>query len=290
MLNAAFAPELGERFAPLRAGRKERRWTRTARCGCSPSTRRGRAARRAAGHEHAGLGRARAAARPRAGRRPAVAAGGGAPDRGPAARARSTPGRRAGDMVVLVRATAIAAAARGGAGGAGPADLRRRRPRLLVARSRSATGSRGCACSRTRTTRRRCSPCSPRRSTARARTSSSGSRRTAARAGAAGRGAGARRPGRARCWPPSAAGERAPLEVLLERAIVATGYDLAMLAGPGGDRRLANLRKLMRLAASTSAPRAATCAASSPTPPRATSPRRARARPRWSPKAWTRCA
>ena len=69
-------------------------------------------------------------------------------------------GRRAGDMVVLVRATATPAAARGGAGGAGPADLRRRRPRLLVARSRSATASRGCACSPTRTTRRRCSPCS----------------------------------------------------------------------------------------------------------------------------------
>jgi ATP-dependent exoDNAse (exonuclease V) beta subunit len=42
--------------------------------------------------------------------------------------------------------------------------------------------------------------------------------------------------------------ERAPLEVLLERAIVATGYDLATLSRPGGDRRLANLRKLMRLA------------------------------------------
>jgi len=42
--------------------------------------------------------------------------------------------------------------------------------------------------------------------------------------------------------------ERSPLEVLLERAIVATGYDLAVLARPGGDRRLANLRKLMRLA------------------------------------------
>jgi ATP-dependent helicase/nuclease subunit A len=36
--------------------------------------------------------------------------------------------------------------------------------------------------------------------------------------------------------------------VLLERAIVATGYDLAVLARAGGERRLANLRKLMRLA------------------------------------------
>ncbi|HWM08135.1 MAG TPA: 3'-5' exonuclease, partial [Solirubrobacteraceae bacterium] len=42
--------------------------------------------------------------------------------------------------------------------------------------------------------------------------------------------------------------ERSPAEVLLERAIVATGYDLAVLARSGGERRLANLRKLMRLA------------------------------------------
>ena len=42
--------------------------------------------------------------------------------------------------------------------------------------------------------------------------------------------------------------ERLPVELLLERAIGATGYDLAILARAGGDRRLANLRKLMRLA------------------------------------------
>ena len=42
--------------------------------------------------------------------------------------------------------------------------------------------------------------------------------------------------------------ERLPIEALLERAIVATGYDLAVLARAGGERRLANLRKLMRLA------------------------------------------
>jgi ATP-dependent helicase/nuclease subunit A len=42
--------------------------------------------------------------------------------------------------------------------------------------------------------------------------------------------------------------ERLAPEVLLERAIVATGYDLAILARSGGERRLANLRKLMRLA------------------------------------------
>jgi ATP-dependent helicase/nuclease subunit A len=42
--------------------------------------------------------------------------------------------------------------------------------------------------------------------------------------------------------------ERDPPEVLLERAVLATGYDLAILARAGGDRRMANLRKLMRLA------------------------------------------
>jgi ATP-dependent exoDNAse (exonuclease V) beta subunit len=41
---------------------------------------------------------------------------------------------------------------------------------------------------------------------------------------------------------------RLPAEVLLERAVAATGYDLAILARPDGERRLANLRKLMRLA------------------------------------------
>ncbi len=84
--------------------------------------------------------------------------------------------------------------------------------------------------------------------------------------------------------------ERAPLEVLLERAIVATGYDLATLSRPGGDRRLANLRKLMRLAGEYERrARAATCGASSPTP-RPGPGGGARARRRWSPRAWTRSA
>jgi len=42
--------------------------------------------------------------------------------------------------------------------------------------------------------------------------------------------------------------ERLPVEVLLERALATTGYDVAVLARSGGERRLANLRKLMRLA------------------------------------------
>jgi ATP-dependent helicase/nuclease subunit A len=40
---------------------------------------------------------------------------------------------------------------------------------------------------------------------------------------------------------------RKGVEELLDRALEQTGYDLAMLAMPGGERRLANVRKLMRL-------------------------------------------
>ena len=41
--------------------------------------------------------------------------------------------------------------------------------------------------------------------------------------------------------------ERAGIEELIERALELTGYDLTMLAMSGGERRLANARKLMRL-------------------------------------------
>ena len=41
---------------------------------------------------------------------------------------------------------------------------------------------------------------------------------------------------------------RCGIEELIDSALVASGYDLAMLAMPGGRRRLANVRKLMRLA------------------------------------------
>ena len=93
-----------------------------------------------------------------------------------------------------------------------------------------------------------------------ARRSGQGGRRVwaALRAAAAGRGrplAALPRPS-ARGSPSSRAffaaerahAERLPVEVLLERALEATGYDLAVLARAGGERRLANLRKLMRLA------------------------------------------
>ncbi len=41
---------------------------------------------------------------------------------------------------------------------------------------------------------------------------------------------------------------RVAIEELIDRALAGTGYDLAVLAQPGGRRRLANVRKLMRLA------------------------------------------
>jgi ATP-dependent exoDNAse (exonuclease V) beta subunit len=43
------------------------------------------------------------------------------------------------------------------------------------------------------------------------------------------------------------AARRRGVEELLDRALEQTGYDLAVLAMPGGQRRLANVRKLMRL-------------------------------------------
>jgi len=50
-------------------------------------------------------------------------------------------------------------------------------------------------------------------------------------------------------WFPAerAAASRLGVETLIERALELTGYDLQVLAMPGGERRLANVRKLMRL-------------------------------------------
>ena len=49
-------------------------------------------------------------------------------------------------------------------------------------------------------------------------------------------------------WLPRArAGPAGGIDALIDRALARTGYDLAMLAMPGGRRRLANVRKLMRL-------------------------------------------
>jgi len=45
-----------------------------------------------------------------------------------------------------------------------------------------------------------------------------------------------------------AAAPRISLETLIDRAVTRTGYDRAVLAMPAGDRRMANVRKLMRMA------------------------------------------
>ena len=47
--------------------------------------------------------------------------------------------------------------------------------------------------------------------------------------------------------PERTAAARIGIDELIERALETTGYDLKMLALPGGERRLANVRKLMRL-------------------------------------------
>ena len=55
--------------------------------------------------------------------------------------------------------------------------------------------------------------------------------------------------GAAAAWIPGERirAQRGGIDTLVDRALVQTGYDLAMLAMPGGPRRLANVRKLMRL-------------------------------------------
>ena len=186
----------------------------------------------------------------------------------------------------------LAAAVRAGARGAGRADLRRRRPRLLV----PAAGPR-----RPRLSRRARQPARRGGAARRAglavlrrrdrRAGAARRRRTGARwaaAGAArGRAAGlaAERPTpSARGWSASRAffaaeraqAERLPVEVLLERAIVATGYDLAVLARAGGDAAAGEPAQADAAGARVrGATRAATCAASSPSRPRAR-PRAAR--------------
>ena len=127
----------------------------TARCGCSRSTRPRARRTSSCSSRHAGLGRARRRARPRAGRRPAVAPRRGAADRRPPAdRARAT---------AAAPATWSCSSARRRRCGCSRRRSRSRacRPTSSAAaatgpRSRSATAWRGCACSPTRRTRRRC--------------------------------------------------------------------------------------------------------------------------------------
>ena len=183
-------------------------------------------------------------------------------------------GRPARDIVVLVRATASLRVLEEALEEQGVHDLRRRRARLLVPAARPRRhrlprrarqpARRGGAPRRPRLAvlrrrRRRADParrgrarawaaasgppCAPRRRAAprpRRRTRCAAARprpsaRGSARSRASSRTSGRRRSG-------------CPVEVLLERALEGTGYDLAVLARASGERRLANLRKLMRLA------------------------------------------
>ena len=302
VLNAAFAPELrgAVRAAagrPQRAGPDGRR-RRAAAVQPRPA---GGAAGRAADHRHDRLGRARAA--PRAW--PAAATSRGAAPRPACSRTgcarEADAGRRAGDMVVLVRATAslrlleealeeqgLPTYVVGGRGYwsqeqvrdglawlrvlANPHDEEALLTVLVLAVPR-----RG---------HRRARPARP--------PPGGGPSGAAGDGSLLGR---ARRPRDVAAIAPAArrpsasTPSGAPLEVLLERAIVATGYDLAMLARPGGDRRLANLRKLMRLAGEYERAegrdlRGFLADAAGPRP----GARRARARRRSSPRAWTPCA
>ena len=157
-------------------------------------------------------------------------------------------------------------------------DLRDRRPRLLVAPAGASISSPTCGRSPTRATRRRSTRCSPRRWSASrsmrwwcsappdargpdpwwvlrepdGRLDELGQRDAS---GCDGSPTGLR--------PSGAAAARAGVEELIERALARTGYDLEMLALPGGERRLANVRKLMRLGREYEAPSGPTCAASS---------------------------
>jgi ATP-dependent exoDNAse (exonuclease V) beta subunit len=82
---------------------------------------------------------------------------------------------------------------------------------------------------------------------------------------------------------------RRGLDEVIERAVLATGYDLHVLRLPGGRRRLANVHKLVRLAGAFEEARGATCAASSTTRARRSRPRPARARRPWSSRAPRAC-
>ncbi len=181
----------------------------------------------------------------------------------------------------------VAAVVRAGARGAGPADLRRRRSRLLVpgagprrarlprrARQPARRDGASTACSRRRSAASGSDALvllaqagreGGRGPWAALRAATVGAAAAGDPAAGGEKGGGAAAPGAwldavpaedrerlerfaARFAAERARAQRLPPEALLERAISASGYDLAILARAGGERRLANLRKLMRLA------------------------------------------
>ena len=272
VLNAAFAPELGAGFRPLVAGRERAAapGARAAPVRSRPASR--GAARRAARHRHDAAGRS---GRPQIG----LAALADQPWRRAEARLvahrlreeieRGPPPGRHRRARPRHR---LAAAVRAGARGPGPADVRGRRPRLLVPGAgprRPSPTSRALANPRDEAAFYAvlASPFCGAGSDALALLAAGRPREPPRAVGRA-----ARRGRRAPSAPTWLAGPRrrpnasgcsrsrgffgaerggpsgSPVETLLERAIVQTGYDLAILARAGGERRLANLRKLMRLA------------------------------------------
>ena len=83
---------------------------------------------------------------------------------------------------------------------------------------------------------------------------------------------------------------RVSLETLIDRAVTRSGYDRHLLALPAGDRRMANVRKLMRMAREFEADEGRDLRRLHRLRGRARPGRRAaRARRRWRPRTWTPC-
>ena len=233
-----------------------------------PIRRRGEPAGRAADHRHARLGRDRSSSASRPHRRSHTQPWRRAEARMVAQRLRAEidDGRRPGEIVVLVRATGSLrlleqALEEQGlptyvVGGRGYWSQEQVRDGLAYLARAGQPARRGGALARARLAvlrrrHRRARAARRRGPRARPRRAGGAARGRAAAWSAALPGRPSARGSRASpaSSPPSARGPSAlPVEVLLERAIVATGYDLAVLARSGGERRLANLRKLMRLA------------------------------------------
>ena len=84
-----------------------------------------------------------------------------------------------------------------------------------------------------------------------------------------------------------AAAPRVALETLIDRAVTRTGYDRHLLALPGGERRMANVRKLMRMAREFEADEGRDLRGFIDASPSATCSRSARARRRSRPRRST---
>ena len=86
-----------------------------------------------------------------------------------------------------------------------------------------------------------------------------------------------------------AAAPRISLETLIDRAVTGSGYDRAVLAMPAGDRRMANVRKLMRMAREYEAEEGRDLRGFIDFVAERDLIPSARARRRWRPRTWTPC-